>query len=331
MPLFRFVNYLSIMNAPRISVIIPVYNVERYIHRCIKSLQAQTFYDFEILLIDDGSSDQSGLICDEYAKEDRRIRVIHKKNEGVSRARQLGIDLSKGEYTIHVDSDDWVESKMLEGLYRTAKEQNADMVICDYYYNDAYAQKKHIQSPSALDHLTVLKEILQLKLHGSCGNKLVRLECYKRFSVRFPVDINYSEDLIANVELLLHPLRVYYIPKAYYHYCINPASITNNYTIQTYCQRKKAYFKLEEILPVELECSLKNLAISIKMEAFSNGLMSKKEFQSFAPMSMCEILSSSYLSIVRKIILVVSFVLSFKIGYILYALLRSLKKYLRKQ
>ncbi len=116
-----------------ISVIVPVYNVEDLLPRCIESIMAQTKKSLEIILVDDGATDNSGEICDEYAKQDNRIRVFHKKNGGVSSARQCGIDYAVGEYTIHVDPDDWIEPNMLQELYIKAKEEDADMVICDYF------------------------------------------------------------------------------------------------------------------------------------------------------------------------------------------------------
>ena len=117
---------------PSISIIVPVYKAEPYLHRCVDSLLAQTFTDFEVLLIDDGSPDRSGEICDDYARKDARVRVFHQENGGVSVARQRGLDEALGEYTIHADPDDWVEPDMLEALYRKAKEDDADMVICDF-------------------------------------------------------------------------------------------------------------------------------------------------------------------------------------------------------
>lgn len=117
---------------PKISVIVPVYKAEAYLHRCVDSIIAQTFTDWELLLVDDGSPDRSGDICDEYASKDARIRVFHKENGGVSSARQKGLDEAIGEYTIHADPDDWVEPMMLEELYKKAKEDDADMVICDF-------------------------------------------------------------------------------------------------------------------------------------------------------------------------------------------------------
>lgn len=124
---------VQINKLPKVSIIIPVYKAESYLHRCIDSILAQTFADWELLLIDDGSPDRSGDICDEYAVKDKRIRVYHKKNGGVSSARQKGLDMARGEYVIHVDPDDWVEPSMLTELFAKAKAENADMVICDFY------------------------------------------------------------------------------------------------------------------------------------------------------------------------------------------------------
>lgn len=156
-----------------VSIIVPVYKAEAYLHRCLDSILAQTFTDWELLLVDDGSPDRSGVICDEYAAKDDRIRVFHKENGGVSSARQKGQDEAQGEYTIHADPDDWVEPTMLEELYKKAKADDADMVICDYYMNDGENQTYITQKPTVLDRKTVLGELLFQQLHGSCWNKLV--------------------------------------------------------------------------------------------------------------------------------------------------------------
>ena len=315
---------------PAVSVIVPVYKAENYLYRCVDSLLVQTFPDFEILLIDDGSPDRSGKICDEYARKDNRVRVFHKKNGGVSSARQCGIDNAQGEYTIHADPDDWVEPTMLEELYRKAKDDDADMVICDFYEDDKDKTKYVKQQPSALDHETVLRELLFEQLHGSCWNKLVRRDCYSMYNVKFPLNVDCNEDLIVSVKLLLCPLRVSYYPEAYYHYCFNPNSITRHYTIRTYEMRKKFYLKLEEILPAEWKYFLPYYALSIKLEAFSNNMMTKREFQSFAPMSVGDILRFPHFSLIRRVILSLSLLFSFKIGYLLYAKLGSLKRMFAK-
>lgn len=108
------------MSSPKISIIVPVYNVEKYIRRCLDSIAGQTFTDWECICVDDGTPDASGKICDEYAQKDGRFVVIHKENGGVSSARNVGLDVAKGEYVTFCDSDDWVEKEMLEVFYNTA-------------------------------------------------------------------------------------------------------------------------------------------------------------------------------------------------------------------
>ena len=131
---------------PEISVIIPVYNVEEKIERCLGSLQNQKFSDFEVILINDGSSDRSGKICDEYASMDKRIKVIHQKNQGVSVARNIGISIARGKYITFVDSDDYVSRDFLYSLYSDIVSCNADIAICNYYMvslNEDHVCMKH--------------------------------------------------------------------------------------------------------------------------------------------------------------------------------------------
>jgi len=116
-----------------ISVIIPVYNVEPYLKKCLDSVVTQTYKEIEIILVDDGSTDGSGPICDEYAAQDKRIRVIHKRNGGLSDARNVGLDRCSGRYVTFIDSDDYVASDYVERLYRILVEYNADIAVCDYF------------------------------------------------------------------------------------------------------------------------------------------------------------------------------------------------------
>lgn len=234
---------------PAISVIVAVYKAESYLRKCLDSLLAQTFQDFEVLLVDDGSPDHSGAICDEYAATDSRFRVFHKENGGVSSARQCGIDHARGEYTIHADPDDWVEPNMLAQLYAKAKAEDADMVICDYYVDARGNSRRIVQRPSALDHETVLRELFQ-QLHGNCWNKLIRSSCYKKYNIRFPVNINYGEDLCVNVQLLLHPIKIAYAPMAFYHYVqdANPLTLSRSKTLATWTMIEQLNQILHNIL-----------------------------------------------------------------------------------
>ena len=148
------------MSKPLVSIIIPVYNVELYLSKCIDSILAQSFTDWECILVDDGSKDNSGSICDNYALKDNRIKVIHQNNSGVSVARQVGIDNVCGEYCIHIDPDDWIESNMLEELYNKAKSDDADMVICDYFKNEDGVQQYINQSPNLLEPIKIIERII---------------------------------------------------------------------------------------------------------------------------------------------------------------------------
>ena len=114
----------------KVSIIIPIFNTGTLLNRCVKSVLEQTLTDIEVILVDDGSSDDSGKICDEFAQKDSRVKVIHKSNEGVSVARNTGISVAQGEYIGFVDSDDWIEKDMYQNLYSKAKETNAEIVMC---------------------------------------------------------------------------------------------------------------------------------------------------------------------------------------------------------
>lgn len=271
------------MNTVAISIIVAVYKAEAYLHRCIDSLLAQTFTDFEILLIDDGSPDRSGEICDEYAAKDSRIRVIHKENGGVSSARQCGLDNAQGEYTIHADPDDWVEPDMLEELYKKAKKENADMVICDFYVNKGNKQHYVSQHPLSIDAPTVLRQVLLQQLHGSCCNKLVKRACYSENNVKFPKEVSLCEDLVFNTRLLQHTKCIRYLQRAFYHYdqTANDHSIVRNYSMKRY-EEDCHLLKIVQALPLDnqtLQEASDNIALEIAWRAFNKKLFSANEFK----------------------------------------------------
>lgn len=277
---------------PKVSIIIPVYNTERYLCRCLDSVLGQTFTEFELLLIDDGSSDGSGLICEEYAKKDMRIRVFHKKNNGVACARQWGMDYVRGEYFIHVDSDDWIESNMLERMLGVAEEKQAEIVITDFFVDRKDGKRIYKkQRPSLLCVNILLQEMLNGKLIGTLWNKLIRTDLWKTHNVCFVDNINYCEDVLALAQLLQHSARIFYLPHAFYHYCDeNSESITRNYTIDTYVQRKKYISALNGIVA---ESSLvQTAALGVKIEAFRHELLSVEDFYYYYPVSCKVILAN---------------------------------------
>ncbi len=238
---------------PKVSIIVPIYKAESNLHRCIDCILAQTLTDWELLLVDDGSPDKSGEICDSYAAQDERIHVFHTKNGGVSSARQKGQDAAVGEFTIHVDPDDWIEPTMLSELYAKAIMENSDMVICDYYADYGNKKKRIKQRPSRNDSFTVLHELF-LQLHGSCCNKLVRRVCYSG-KVRFPDGINCCEDLIWCVQVLLHNPKISYLEKAFYHYIITDSegSQSNSISKKRSLEDLKMFHVLESLLEMDDE------------------------------------------------------------------------------
>lgn len=228
------------MKRPSVSITVPVYKVEKELPRCIESLINQTLENIEIILVDDGSPDNCGNICDDYAKKDSRIKVIHKKNGGLATARQAGLNIVTGEYYTVCDSDDWVEPYAYETLYKKAKETNADIVISNHYIN--YPNGKQIESPT-YEYISQDKYILDIMYHKASANtwnKLFKVSTISRYDINYEMGINLGEDALFLYKLLLHPLKISTIYKPYYHYHrdINSNSYTNNVTLKTVEQNK---------------------------------------------------------------------------------------------
>ena len=201
--------------------------------RCIDSLLAQTFTDYELLLIDDGSKDGSWGICHEYARKDARISIYHKENGGLSDARNYGLSKAIGKYTIFADPDDWVSPEGLDRLYATAEREQADMTMCDLYREDEYSRHYVCQRPQSLQAAEVLKELFA-NIEGFTVNKLIRRDVYTRFDISYPKGIYGCEDQYTMAAILLHDIKIAYEPVAFYHYMYNSASLTRHYDERTY-------------------------------------------------------------------------------------------------
>ncbi len=264
---------------PKVSIICPVYNAEKYLTRCLDSILAQTFQDWELLVVIDGSPDGSAAIAEEYAARDARICVIHQENQGVSAARQTGLEAASGDYVIHADPDDWVESGMLEALYEQAVAENADVVLCDFYVDTADGKVRACcQKPSELKASAVLRELFA-GLHGSCWNKLVRRSSFAEYAIRFPEGVNYCEDLLVCVQLFRHvAVKVAYVPKAFYHYVQHGTSITHRYTLATYRTRLRYQELLEQYLPADaFGREIRKSRLVVFTEAYMRGILSNAE------------------------------------------------------
>lgn len=267
---------------PLVSVIVPVYKAEKYMHECIDSILGQTLQDIEVLLIDDGSPDESGRICDAYAEKDCRVRVFHKENGGVSSARQCGLDNARGKYLIHADPDDWTETDMLEALYRKAEEEEADMVICDFFWESGKSSTVCRQQPPSLDSDSVLMSLFQ-GIHGSCWNKLVRTDVFMKYGVGFNDGLSFCEDLMINARLLKNPLKVAYLDRPFYHYVqhVNQNSISRSYSQSVYEYDKALTEALIEVVKgtkaeQAADVYMRTMAVQ---RAFFSGYFTSSEFK----------------------------------------------------
>ncbi len=210
---------------PAISVIVPVYKVEPYIHKCVDSILGQTFSDIQVILVDDGSPDTCGDICEEYAKKDERVQVVHKENGGLSDARNAGIPYAKGEYVIFLDSDDYVEKDMLEYLYTNIKKAGADMATCGIY--EVYKDRIEAQEEEE-DFVCSGEEAFRCILRGhtirgEIWNKLILKSCME--DLRFPKGRLY-EDIYYTVDLMQRVKTVAVGTKPKYYYLHREDSIT---------------------------------------------------------------------------------------------------------
>jgi glycosyltransferase involved in cell wall biosynthesis len=216
------------MKEPIISIIVPVYNTEKYLHKCLDSILCQSFYDFELILIDDGSKDSSGSICAKYAKIDERIKVVHKENEGVSQARNLGIEMAKGKYIAFVDSDDFIEPDMFNLLYMIIKDYNADIAVCGFYKIDEKYNNVLYDEIQRLNTEKALSLVLNYynEFSPSVVNKLFNKNLIVKHRIRFNRQITMGEDLLFTCKCIYHSSKIVQSYSAKYHYRKNDSSAT---------------------------------------------------------------------------------------------------------
>ena len=214
------------MNKPRLSIIVPVYNVEKYIHAAVDSILNQTFTDFELILIDDGSTDSSGSICDEYAGKDSRVKVIHQNHEGVSDVRNKGISLAQGELIGFADSDDTMEKTMYREMIRHLDDNNLDIVCTDAFVirNGIKTFRPRYQNDMIFNHGRAVNEILNGTLDNAVWNKVYRRKVIG--NIQFPKGRVY-EDVATVYKFVNNAERVGYLCKPLYHYIKRKGSITN--------------------------------------------------------------------------------------------------------
>lgn len=212
-----------------VSLLVPVYNSEKYLRQCLDSIVNQTYKDLQLVIVDDGSTDSSLAICMEYAGRYDFIEVYHQENAGVAAARNALLDKAKGDYTIFIDSDDWLEPDMIDGLLHYIAEHDLDIAICGSVseYNDNVTTVDTSYCFPLIDNRedAVKKFILHKELNGSLCNKLVKTSLLH--NLRFAKDIWYGEDALMMWQVLQRVNRIGSVPTPYYHYRMNDASISH--------------------------------------------------------------------------------------------------------
>ena len=217
---------------PTVSIIVPVYNAEATISRCIESIINQEYRDFELLLIDDGSTDSSGTICDRYAAEDSRIRLIHKENTGVSETRNMALDLACGTYLQFLDSDDWITPNATRLFVEEAERYHCDMVISDFYrvVGKRVAHKGDIDDDCVLTQEEFSAHMLQNPAdfyYGVLWNKLYRRDIVEKYHLRMNPEISWCEDFMFNLEYIRHAEVFYALQVPVYYYVKTKGSLAS--------------------------------------------------------------------------------------------------------
>ena len=228
---------------PKISVIVPVYNVEKYLNRCVDSILNQTFEDFELILVNDGSPDNCGNICDEYAQKDNRVKVIHKKNGGVSSARNVGIDIAQGEYIMFVDSDDWINENMLNDMYNMPdsdmKVSSIRMIGKDNSTEYIIDTKMYTQEDLLIGFFSEAFPIICFC--GPCC-KLYKKDIIFNNAVRFNEDMSLGEDTYFNLNYIKHCKSIYTSEQIYYYYMReNSESLFTKFRLNMYYDVRKDF------------------------------------------------------------------------------------------
>lgn len=215
----------------KISVIVPVYNVEVYLRRCLDSLYKQTYRNLEVILIDDGSSDNSGTICEEYSRADERFLAVHQKHSGVSAARSKGLALAAGEYIGFVDSDDWIEKNMFERMLKALEENEADITVCGRWEEKGNEMIR--RGWDFLEILTAEKALAALiddeKMKGYLWDKLYCRELFSELS--FPLGRTFEDTSVQDI-LFSRAKRIVCVPEPLYHYCKHRGSIIDDVSLK---------------------------------------------------------------------------------------------------
>ena len=239
----------------KVSIIVPVYNVEKYLNKCIQSIVDQTYKNIEIILIDDGSKDESGVLCDAWVQKDNRIQVIHKKNAGLGFARNTGLDIASGDYVMYVDSDDYIDEKMVEVLLNQIIKYDADTAFCGL--NRVFPDGSLLRVPAYYDDKIfigeqiiddVLLEMIGSKpteredanLFMSVWHGIYSMKIINHYKIRFQSERQIMcEDIMYHIDYLVRASKIVYIDDCLYYYRINRSSLSQVYDADRFERQKK--------------------------------------------------------------------------------------------
>lgn len=234
---------------PTVTIIVPVYNAEKYLNRCVDSILNQEYADFELLLADDGSQDASGAICDAYAAKDHRVSVIHKENTGVSDTRNAAMDLARGTYLQFLDSDDWITPDATKLLVRTAQTYHCDLVISDFYrvVGERVSHKGDIEEDTILSREEFAGHMMENPAdfyYGVIWNKLYRRDIIERHQLRMNTELDWCEDFMFNLEYIRYAETFFALKAPIYYYVKRKGSlVSQNVTIGNTIRMKLRVFE----------------------------------------------------------------------------------------
>jgi len=215
------------MKSSAISIIVPVYNVEKYLRRCLDSILLQTFTDWECILVDDGSNDNSGSICDEYAAKDFRFKVFHTSNGGPSKARNIGLQKARGYWISFIDSDDWIKDTFLQNLIEHSTGVDIVFTSCTVVYKDEMLVPQTLDgSYSGDDYYSAIAELIKKNMVGYTWMKLYKKDIIDKNQLRFDESITYMEDFLFTSQFLIKAHNLYSTQCHDYQYCLNENSIS---------------------------------------------------------------------------------------------------------
>lgn len=274
------------MRSPKISIIVPIYNVEKYLDRCLNSILNQSFKDIEIILVDDGSPDKSPEICNTYAEKDNRIKVIHKKNEGLGFARNSGIEIAKGEYIAFIDSDDYISPLMYEKLHQETLKHKYDIVYCgvnsekssgnfkeEHIYNETIADSKSIQLFLADIISSSPEEKIERKRPMAVWHAIYKKSLIDKYNIRFMSErLILSEDILFNISLIPRCESIRFIPYALYYHCLNSSSLSQTFNLNKIDCAFSLYEQMNKVI-IEQNLTLCKLRAKRFIIGYARGML----------------------------------------------------------